>query len=577
MAANLSNKVAVKTGAAKDETLLALDTGLTEDNQVTLAVLSNDPGSASLYSLYQLKPTDTINTSTLFPVVTSTSLPSGASIWIDTVGKLHYDSHGAFNYLGAGLSATDSFSYTIRMASGALSTATITVSILGVNDAATISQNGAGDVHEDGILTASGNLTITDPDLNEARFSAPSSLTQIYGSFQFNTTTGDWGYTLANSQANVQSLKQGETVHDYLTVFSYDNTASSTIDITVTGENDRPELSGPAPFTYTDTAADDVPTARSDVLTGTDVDHGAVLTYAGSAVHDYGTLVVQADGSYTFMPDQAKWNALHASETYTETFSVSVMDEYLASSLPFDLSFTFVGAQDPATISGDTTGSVFEDGTAAQETASGTLAVHDRDHDESSFYVNQFFINGVGATTFTTSGSMNTIPGTYGSFTFDTSSGNWTYQIDETLADGLSATDAPTEVLRVWSKDGMTFADINVTVQGADDVIVGAGGGGGDNGDGDARFFIVNYGLTDNNGHQVFLHFDGNDILKYSSNYTFVSMETVNYDLDPGNTKETTSVTFNFDHNGEPHPVTVYLVGYTGLSGDQFKPLVTLP
>ena len=138
MAANTSTKVALRTGAAKDETLVSLDTGLTEDQgSANLNVLGNDPGSAKLYSLAQ-NPTP-ITTSTQFPIADNVQLSSGATISMNLDGTVHYNGStwtAAFmasaQALAQGQEITDTFTYTIRMASGALSTASITVFIAGV-------------------------------------------------------------------------------------------------------------------------------------------------------------------------------------------------------------------------------------------------------------------------------------------------------------------------------------------------------------------------------------------------------------------------------------------------------------
>ncbi|WP_448208043.1 VCBS domain-containing protein, partial [Azospirillum sp. sgz302134] len=126
---------------------------------------------------------------------------------------------------------------------------------------------------EDGTLTTGGTLAVADVDTGEAKFRTPDSLAGTYGTFAFNADTGVWGYTLANSQANVQALKAGEQVTDKLTVTSLDGTASRDIVVTVTGANDVPALTG-SKATLTGGTEDATYTIRkADLLQGfTDVD-----------------------------------------------------------------------------------------------------------------------------------------------------------------------------------------------------------------------------------------------------------------------------------------------------------------
>src|SRR5690606_14521037 len=76
------------------------------------------------------------------------------------------------------------------------STETITVSITGTNDAAVIGGVTTGSVTEDGTLSTSGTLSVSDVDTGEGSFVSTSSLTGTYGSFTFNLATGAWTYAL---------------------------------------------------------------------------------------------------------------------------------------------------------------------------------------------------------------------------------------------------------------------------------------------------------------------------------------------------------------------------------------------
>jgi VCBS repeat-containing protein len=76
------------------------------------------------------------------------------------------------DYLAAGEHLTDTFTYAIRMANGAISWATATVDIAGVNDAPVISLVGADSTaatlaETDAGLSTGGTLTVRDLDTSD--------------------------------------------------------------------------------------------------------------------------------------------------------------------------------------------------------------------------------------------------------------------------------------------------------------------------------------------------------------------------------------------------------------------------
>ncbi len=130
--------------------------------------------------------------------------------------------------------------YTVKVKDGTTDSATqsITISITGSNDTATISGPSTGALTEDAAtIVASGILNVTDPDMDEAFFQTPTlaSLAGTYGDFTFNETTGVWNYTLANIRPATDNLIAGQIVTEILTVKSLDGTASRAIIVTITG------------------------------------------------------------------------------------------------------------------------------------------------------------------------------------------------------------------------------------------------------------------------------------------------------------------------------------------------------
>jgi VCBS repeat-containing protein len=87
-----------------------------------------------------------------------------------------------------------------------------------VADAAVLG-TGSGTVKEDtpAQSTASGTLSIVDPDAGEAVFQPQTNVAGTYGSFSVNTA-GAWTYTIDNTLPVVQALKEGETRNESFTV-----------------------------------------------------------------------------------------------------------------------------------------------------------------------------------------------------------------------------------------------------------------------------------------------------------------------------------------------------------------------
>ena len=113
---------------------------------------------------------------------------------------------------------------------------------------------------------------------------------------------------------------------------------------------------------------------------------------------------------------------------------------------------------DAATISGPATGTVveaggFDNGTPGTPTASGNLTVQDVDNGQAAFQM------------------PAVLAGIYGTFSFDASSGAWSYTLNDAAANVQALTSASVvhDTLTVTSLDGTASQVIDVTVQGAND------------------------------------------------------------------------------------------------------------
>ncbi|MFO1169424.1 MAG: VCBS domain-containing protein [Hyphomicrobiaceae bacterium] len=244
----------------------------------------------------------------------------------------------------------------------------LAVAILGVNEVATITGTSTGSVTEEGTLTTSGTLTVTDPDAGQSRFATPGNLTGTYGAFEFNATTGAWGYTLNNAATNVQGLANGQVVHDTLVVSSLDGSASRTLDVSITGVDDAPtavtltpvlqsiaeNTAIATPLKIADIAVTDPDGGTSTLaLTGTDA---ASFTIIGSALYlntgvslDFETkasyqVAVTADNGVAPSPDATSATyTLNVTNVSPETLTGTDAADVLTGGTDIDLIFGLAG------------------------------------------------------------------------------------------------------------------------------------------------------------------------------------------------------------------------------------------
>jgi VCBS repeat-containing protein len=148
----------------------------------------------------------------------------------------------AVQFLGANESWIDTF--TIRSADGTVKD--ISFTIHGANDPATIGTPDHAAVTEDvnvsidGYLTASGQISITDPDRAQASFQ--TAVTAADGNLGQLTLQPDGQYTYSVLNRAVQSLGAADTRVDTFSISSVDGTTKQ-VSFTIHGAIDAPSLS----------------------------------------------------------------------------------------------------------------------------------------------------------------------------------------------------------------------------------------------------------------------------------------------------------------------------------------------
>ncbi|MAY03677.1 MAG: hypothetical protein CMQ38_11960, partial [Gammaproteobacteria bacterium] len=220
-------------------------------------------------------------------------------------GNWDYDlNNAAVQFLDAGETATDTYTFTVTNQDGATETQTVTITITGADDAMTVGGTNTGNVTEDGSLTATGTLTAADIDTTDNPLAYTVVTNQAgdngFGDFSIDAA-GNWDYDLNNASPAVQALDAGETLTDTytFTVTNQDGvTETQTVSVTVTGTNDAPVITSDGSGA---TASINVPENTTAVTTVnvSDVDASDSQYYSLSGV-DASLFSIDASGNLSF-------------------------------------------------------------------------------------------------------------------------------------------------------------------------------------------------------------------------------------------------------------------------------------
>uniref|UniRef100_UPI003A933240 VCBS domain-containing protein n=1 Tax=Kordiimonas sp. TaxID=1970157 RepID=UPI003A933240 len=259
---------------------------------------------------------------------TVTDVDGANSFTAETVGGTYGDltiaANGDWSYdldeantdvqaLGAGDTLGDTL--TVESADGTEQDITITIS--GVNDAASFGGDLTGSLNED-TDSVSGSATVTDPE-SANQFTA-ETVGGTYGELTI-AANGDWVYDLDEANTDVQALGAGDTLGDTLTVESADGTEQSIV-ITVSGVNDAASFGG----TLTGSLNEDTDSI-SGSATVTDPESANQFT-AETVGGTFGDLTIAANGDWVYDLDEANTDvqALDAGDTLDDTLTVEAAD-----------------------------------------------------------------------------------------------------------------------------------------------------------------------------------------------------------------------------------------------------------
>jgi VCBS repeat-containing protein len=431
------------------------------------------------------------------------------SVLQGTYGQLDITQAGAWTYqlangqanvqaLAAGETEQDHFTFKVDDGHGGFDTKTITVNVSGTNDAPVAVADAAAVKEDTNTLSqpnpVSGNLLTNDTDVDNGDTHTVSAVTGgtdngttitkvgTYGTLVITKATGGYTYTLANGQANVQALADGQHVTDVFTYTNSDNhggSSQSALTVTVTGTNDAPvavaDVATATEDALPNTVNGNVLTNDTDVDVGDShsvsavtggIDNGTTITKVGT----YGTLVItKATGGYTYTlaNGQANVQALADGQHVTDVFTYTNSDNHGGSNSA-TLTVTVTGTNDAPVAVADVA-AVTED--AESNPVSGNVLTNDSDVDSTDTHTVSAVTGG------TDNGMTITKVGTYGTLVITKATGDYTYTLAngqanvQALADGQQVSDVFTYT-NSDNHGGSSSSTLTVTITGVNDAPV---------------------------------------------------------------------------------------------------------
>ncbi len=379
-----------------------------------------------------------------------------------TLGFLSLASDGIYTYLVANsavqyLGASDYKTETFTVSSFDGTRQTVHFTIHGTNDAAQIGAPTVNAVTEDlgvvsGQLTASGTISVNDADTGQSSFQ--TSVASASGNVGNLVIDSNGNYTYSVADSAVQYLGAGVDKVENFTVTSFDGT-TQTASFTIHGANDKATI-GPltAGYVTENVAVDDagfLNATGSISISDADAGQGQFQSVVEAADTNYGTLVLETDGRYTYSVSNSLVKYLDAGEIYPDSFIIYSLD---GSHKFVTFIIHGVGA-DAAVIGYPAPNAVTEDAGLVDNllTVAGVISISDTPQSDAGFHT-----------------SVTSAPGNIGALVI-TSDGHYTYSANNGLVQYLGAGIDKVDNFTISSLDGTTQT-ASFTIHGVNDAAI---------------------------------------------------------------------------------------------------------
>ncbi len=352
-------QVTVTVIGENDEPIAADDTISTDEDTATpTAVLVNDSDP----DIQPLAVTQ-INGEAIAEGETAT-LDSGARVTRNDDGTLTYDPSGAFEALREDERADDSFTYTAADGDGGSDTATVSVAILGVNDAPVVADDTVRTDEDTAVMVeildndsdAEGD-DLTVVEVAGQTVTSGSTVTLESGALITLQASGALLYDPADAFQDLNTSDEVTDVVHYVVRDQDGATAEGEVRVTVDGRNDAPVAAADTFSTNEDTgfflnALTNDTDVDDDTLTITAVNGEAIHVNLALDLPSGATVTLTEDGRLLYDPDDG-FQSLTDGETGTQTFTYTVADPQGASDTA-GVTITVAGRNDPPVAVDDT-------------------------------------------------------------------------------------------------------------------------------------------------------------------------------------------------------------------------------
>lgn len=380
--------------------------------------------------------------------------------------------------LDAKSSIAETFTITVTDKHGETTTVDVTVNVKGTDDTPELTLGKVLSVRE-GDADAVGDTAVGfDKDIadqghltysfgKDADGNPLTEITNEYGTFTIDPTTGAYTFTLDNTSETVLKMAAGRLYETSINVTVTDTSGLSDtkeLVVNIEGTNTAPVITSgehgviianPAPLVE-DGGVSKV-TGQVTAREYDEGDHVVAFKFVNdkgelvdSLTGKYGTISIDKDGNYTYTFNNGQAQHLGAGEMAAEHFNVVAVDTYGAqTTTPSDLQIQIQGTNDAPVITSPTPVLNLTELASGQAEITGTITFNDADKKaDGTFYdTHTFSVRPAGAAEAENGAAAE---GKYGTLTID-EHGNYKYTL---TSDALGVGERGTETFTVTVDDG---------------------------------------------------------------------------------------------------------------------------